>query len=88
MSVYICICHKFTPQISSKFSPSYFSTIADVHRYIIGGSTTTMGIYRYVWVFMGMYKYIWVCMGFYGYLWVSMAIFVYVLVLIDMYGYV
>ena len=34
------------------------SIVVDVGRYIIGGATTTMGRYGYVWVFMGMFGYV------------------------------
>ena len=45
----------------------YFSIVANVDGYIIGGPATTMDMYRHVKVRMGMYGYVWLCMGLYGY---------------------
>ena len=50
---------------------------------IIGGPTTTLGMYGYVrvcmsiniyvWIYMGMYGYVWVCIGMYGYVWIYLG---------------
>ena len=49
------------------FLVPYFSIVGNVGSYIIGGLSTTMGMYGYVWVCMCMYGYLWVSMGVYGY---------------------
>ena len=40
------------------FLVPYFSIVGNVGSYIIGGLSTTMGMYGYVWVCMGIYGYV------------------------------
>ena len=68
---YELVCMGMYGYLDVMFLVPYFSIVVDVGSYIIGGPTTTMGIYGYVWVCTGMYEYIWICIGIYGYVWVS-----------------
>ena len=39
------------------------SIVVDVGRYVIGGPTTIMGVYGYLWVYVDMYWYVRVSMS-------------------------
>ena len=61
------ICMGMYEYLDVTFLVPYFSIVVDVGSYIIGGPTTTIGMYGYVWVCKVMFGFVWVCMGIYGY---------------------
>ena len=91
---HLCVCvwvsltlwHIF----SVKFFVSYLLIVVSVGKYIIGGPTTTNGMYRYIWVLvcMGLYGNIQVCIGMNEYIWICITIYGYVWLYMNMQGYV
>ena len=88
MCGYVWVCMGMYGYLDVMFLVPYFSIVVDVGSYIIGGLTTTMGMYWFVWVCKCMCGYVGVCIGIYGYVWLCMGIYGYVWVCMGIYGYV
>ena len=73
----VCVC-VYLPSIYSLDFCYIFTTVLfncfDVAQYIIGGPTTTLDMYGYLWVSMGINGYVLVYMGIYGYICVCVGI--------------